>query len=156
MKKITLLFVCIFFLSTKAFAQSALVLEKKDGTTTFFSLDEKPVLTLNARELVLTIPDVSIEYTLYSKIEKLYFASLLADDVGEIKDGKASFSLSHGELTLKGLSPSSVVRLFSPDGKLLRRMDADEDGYLSIRLLELRTKVVLIKSNELCIKIALK
>lgn len=115
-RKTILLFIALLAVFDVWAADKLLVVEKTDGGKVYFELSESPELTFNGQTMLIATAMQSQDFEI-ANVAQYYFT----DETTDIKALKANdlhiCQCSNEQITIKGLQPSSVIRLYSLDGR---------------------------------------
>lgn len=135
-----------------------MVLHTIAGHEKVLALESGMSVSLDKDRSVLSITNAN-DSTLFE-----YFLSYIASisyrgdipestGIGEVSEGKGvKYTLTKEGISLQGLSPKTRILIYAPNGQLLRRMRALENG-CAIQKADLPKGVVLVKINDEVIKI---
>ena len=154
MKKL-LLSLLLFTFSALTFAQKKDVLGifMKDGTSVYFLLAEKPLITFeNSDVKVVSSTDEAI--LVRSQVDRFEFVADVPTDVEDVQEEveREKFELTRNAIHLSGLTPGCKVQLFSIGGQSILATAANENGAVTISIDSLPAGIYLVNYNEITIK----
>ena len=154
MKKL-LLSLLLFTFSALTFAQKKDVLGifMKDGTTVYFLLAEKPLITFeNSDVKVVSSTDEAV--LVRSQVDRFEFVADVPTDVEDVQEEveREKFELTRNAIHLSGLTPGCKVQLFSIGGQSILATAANENGAVTISIDSLPAGIYLVNYNEITIK----
>lgn len=129
---------------TAMWATDALVVTAKDGAKTIFMLEEKPQVSFNDADVV-----ISTESTIVSFPASDFRTFSIDDPATSINDAEAAvpaFCFDKG-LQCSGLAKGSLVNVYSADGKMVTSGKADENGRIHLRFDTAKGTVYIIKTS---------
>ena len=137
------------------FAQKETVLNvlMKDGTSVFFFLNERPVVTFadDVVKIVSSANEATVKRTLVDKFEFQEKAQTGIEDVEEVVS-RDRFEITDNAIRIEGMEPGCVVRLYSISGQAIMSAVADESGCVILPLDALASGIYLVNYNEVTIK----
>lgn len=157
MKKLLLLLM-LFFCSVTIFAEGKDVLGvmMKDGTSVYFLLAEKPLITFQNDEvkIVSEKDEATMKRTLVDRFEFVAEVPTGIEDVEELDEKVASenLELTGDAVYISGLTPGCKVQLLSVNGQVLMSEVAGENGCVTLLLEALPSGVYLVNYYETTIK----
>lgn len=131
--------------------KNALVIHLKDGTCTSVLLDELPVATFSEGRLRVSSSDLSLELP-RADVSRFVYAYVDPSGLAFHTMGLPGSSLVDGVLSLSGLHPDAVVRLYFDNGRLLDEAAAPSDGRVSISLAAYPSGVYMLQVDGLTYK----
>ncbi|MBR4847797.1 MAG: T9SS type A sorting domain-containing protein [Bacteroidaceae bacterium] len=154
MKKL-LLSLLLFTFSALTFAQKKDVLGifMKDGTSVYFLLAEKPLITFeNSDVKVVSSTDEAV--LVRSQVDRFEFVADVPTDVEDVQEKveREKFELTRNAIHLSGLTPGCKVQLFSIGGQSILATAANENGAVTISIDSLPAGIYLVNYNEITIK----
>ena len=115
-RKTILLFITLLAAFSAQAADKLLVVETTDGGKIYFALSESPELTFSGQTMLITTTTRSQDFEI-ADVAQYYFSGETTGTKA-LKANELRISQSgDGQVTIEGLHPSSVVRLYSLDGK---------------------------------------
>ena len=154
MKKLLLSLLLLTF-SVLSFAQKKDVLSifMKDGTSVYFLLKEKPLITFENTDVkvVSSTDEAVLERSQVDHFEFVNETPTAIEDVEEELD-REKFELTRNAIHLSGLTPSCKVQLFSIGGQSILVTSANENGAVTISIDSLQAGIYLVNYNEITIK----
>lgn len=157
MKKLLLLLM-LFFCSVTMFAEGKDVLGvmMKDGTSVYFLLAEKPLITFQNDEvkIVSEKDEATMKRALVDRFEFVAKVPTGIEDVEELDEKVASenLELTGDAVHISGLLPGCRVQLLSVNGQVLMSEVASENGCVTLLLEALPSGVYLVNYYETTIK----
>lgn len=154
MKKILLLLVAVvaaFQFASAAYTNDDLVIETKDGNTVSYHLKDRPVVTFEATDLVLTVSDVAVKYPV-ADLKGIHFAGEITS-VSNVKVSDIAFSVSGSEIAANGLAKGEKLEVYTIDGKAVAASVVDAQGAAAVDISGLSTGVYVIKAGKKAYKI---
>ena len=154
MKKLLFSLLLLTF-SALTFAQKKDVLGifMKDGTSVYFLLAEKPLITFeNSDVKVVSSTDEAI--LVRSQVDRFEFVADVPTDVEDVQEEveREKFELTRNAIHLSGLTPGCKVQLFSIGGQSILATAANENGAVTISIDSLPAGIYLVNYNEITIK----
>lgn len=154
MKKL-LLSLLLFTFSALTFAQKKDVLGifMKDGTSVYFLLAEKPLITFeNSDVKVVSSTDEAV--LVRSQVDRFEFVADVPTDVEDVQEEveREKFELTRNAIHLSGLTPGCKVQLFSIGGQSILATAANENGTVTVSTDSLPAGIYLVNYNEITIK----
>ncbi len=131
--------------------KNALIIHLKDGTRTAVLLDELPVATFSEGRLKVSSSDLSLELP-RADVSRFVYAYVDPSGLTIHTMGIPNSSLIDGVLSLSGLQPDSVVRLYFDNGRLLDETAVPSDGRVSISLAAYPSGVYMLQVDGLTYK----
>ncbi|MDD6552535.1 MAG: T9SS C-terminal target domain-containing protein [Prevotellaceae bacterium] len=118
--------------SLNSLADSCLKVEDANGTATYFSLSDKPVITFTTDNLVLTTSKETIEYPITA-----YRSFSFVDETTGIRTvtspGAVSVTIGNS-VSAEGLEAGSSVTIVSLSGEVIGHATVDRNGRVDIPL----------------------
>ena len=154
MKKLLFSLLLLTF-SALTFAQKKDVLGifMKDGTSVYFLLEEKPLITFeNSDVKVVSSTDEAV--LVRSQVDRFEFVADVPTDVEDVQEKveREKFELTRNAIHLSGLTPGCKVQLFSIGGQSILATAANENGAVTISIDSLPAGIYLVNYNEITIK----
>lgn len=134
------------------FSQEALILHQKNGGKVAYVLSERPKVTYEGENLVLTTQSVAVEYPL-SDVSKFTFGDLGDNGIEGLHGDDASVKLNAHTLVVAGGKPGSALSLYSLSGTMVWRTNLDANGQLIRSVADLPQGVYVLKSGSVTSKI---
>lgn len=134
-------------------ASSVLMVWAKDGTKVAFALAEKPTVTFDAANLLISSGGVSVSYPLENMARFTYGSGEPTDIKGAEAD-RASFKVNGETLLFPALKANSTVSVYSLNGTLVLKKTTGADGECAIPLSGMASGVYVITVNGLSYKIS--
>ena len=145
--KLLLSFMLLFVCAT-AFAQSALVVELRDGSSATFLLAEKPRVTFAGEQMDIVSSSASMEIN-RRDVKNWHFSALPTSIDNAAVDAKAM--LEENNLVISGISEETTITLYTVSGAVVKR-SAVINGNCTIPLDGLTAGVYLVKYNNTTFK----
>ena len=121
-----------------------------DGTTTTISFSEKPVIKFQSDKLVVHSDAVSTEFD-RSTVARFNYVGDVTTRVDAVVKNDVKVFNKGGVLLFANLPVNSEIRLFSADGKLLKR-DISTDNYV-LNITDFSSGIYIVKVNGVSTKI---
>ena len=154
MKKLLLLFL-LFTFSLLAYSQEKNVLGilMKDGTSAYFLLEEKPLITF-VDEDVCIVSETDKAVIKRTLVDHFEFTDKMPTGIEDVKDKVANgkFELAGNVIHLSGLASGCKVQVFSINGQAVSSAVANEQGAVVIPIDSLPSGIYLVNYNEITIK----
>ena len=131
--------------------RTAIVVWMKDGSTHTLYLTQKPVITVQNRNLHIESRAGTVEVPLTSVV-RYTFDRFDATGVTEMSDEKTDVSLEHNQLVVTGLKIGDNVDVYDVSGKLIQHVQSRRNGSYRINLSSLPTGVYVVKANQTTVK----
>ena len=132
------------------YAGENLVFHLKSGGQTIIALDERPVITFEEDNMVLTSETTHFSIPL-SDIANYNFVE--GTDVEQVQDKVTKPIIANGHVYFSKLKVGSRVFVYAIDGRQLRSYYADGSGSVDVDLTTLSKGIFVLKSPEASIKI---
>ena len=137
MKKILLLSFALSFMGAMA-GEPGVTFLFKDGKTASFLFSSQPKVILGSEELTVSSTDVSsVSYTI-ANVQRFYFEENIATAIPKVDAASSGshpvFAYAGETVTVSGLTAGERVTVVSVNGKVLRDVQADSDGKVSVHL----------------------
>ena len=145
--KLLLSFMLLFVCAT-AFAQSALVVELRDGSSATFLLAEKPRVTFVGEQMDVVSSSASMEINRRDVMN--WHFSALPTSVDDITV-EAKAMLEENNLVISGISEETTITLYTLSGAVVKRTTVI-NGNCTIPLDGLTAGVYLVKYNNTTFK----
>ena len=130
------------------FAQNALVLETNDGETYSYVLANKPQLTFNATEMLISSDDASASFT-RTDIKNFRFEEV-ANAIKDVKADGQRMSYLHGVVTVDG---TDKVILYDISGRQIITKKAAGNGSVTIDLTNQPQGTYIVRSGKQSLKV---
>jgi hypothetical protein len=153
--KLTLLLLASIVLAVPLRAANnpvTLVVLTRDNTQHMFVLADKPEVTFEGTDLVVTCVNSTTTFPLPDVIRFTYLNT--TDAVEELKADETQVNFKDGMIVINQLKAGATVAVYSVDGRLVRQLTARESGSYSLNLSELPTGVYIVKADRVTYKIA--
>lgn len=142
------LFVMMLFGTLSSFAEdvNAMMLHLASGKQVICMLDEKPVVTFGADELILT---THMNKVSYQSTDVVKFTYLRVDPTGVSQVGMAQnmFSFNENTLSIAGAEPDTQISVYNVDGVLVASAMTNKKGAVTVTLPAQSGKVYVVKSS---------
>ena len=148
----------LFTFSALTFAQKKDVLGifMKDGTSVYFLLEEKPLITFENSDVkvVSSTDEAVLERSQVARFEFVAEIPTGIEDIEEVEEkiAREKFELTRNAIHLSGLTPGCKVQLFSIGGQSILATAANENGAVTISTDSLPAGIYLVNYNEITIK----
>ena len=154
LKRILLLFALLVLAVPLRAADNpvTLVVLTRDNAQHMFVLADKPEVTFEGTDLVVTCVNSTTTFALPDVIRFTYLNT--TDAVEEISQNETQVNFRDGIIVVNGLKANAMVAVYSVDGRMVRQLKAHEDGNFSLDLNELPTGVYIVKADRVTYKIA--
>lgn len=130
------------------FAQNALVLETNDGETYSYVLANKPQLTFNATEMLISSDDASASFT-RTDIKNFRFEEV-ANAIKDVKADGQRMSYLHGVVTVDG---TDKVILYDISGRQILSKRAADGESVTIDLNNQPSGTYIVRSGKQSLKV---
>lgn len=137
--------------SLSAEEKNALIIHLKDGTLTTVLLDELPLATFSEGRLRVSSSDLSLELP-RADVLRFTYAYVDPSEIAFHGMGIPNSSLVDGVLSLSGLQPEAVVRLYFNNGRLLDELSVPSDGRVNVSLADYPSGVYMLQVDGLTYK----
>ena len=117
--------------------QRTITIHQSDGQIVSFAFTERPVVTYEGNDLVLTTTKTTVQFPIYL-LKKLQFDEdwVNSDDnvatAIEQKEPDVLFGFHDGTLTISGGTPNTQVTLYSVKGMMVGQWRLDDSGCATI------------------------
>ena len=128
-----------------------LVVLTRDNAQHMFVLADKPEVTFEGNDLLVTCVNSTTTFALADVIRFTYLNA--TDAVEELNENRTQVNFKDGMIVVNGLKADSSVAVYSVDGRLVRQLKALEGGSYSMDLNELPTGVYIVKADCVTYKI---
>lgn len=145
--KLLISFMLLFVCAT-AFAQSALVVELRDGSSATFLLAEKPRVTFAGGQMDIVSSSASMEIN-RCDVKNWHFSALPTSIDNAAVDAKAM--LEGNNLVISGISEETTITLYTVSGAVVKRSTVI-NGNCIIPLDGLTAGVYLVRYNNTTFK----
>ena len=129
-----------------------LVVLTKDNAQHMFVLADKPEVTFEGIDLVVTCENSTTTFALADVIRFTYLNA--TDAVEELTEDATTIDFKDGMVVINQLKEGASVAVYSVDGKLVRQLTARDTGNYSLNLSELPIGVYIVKADRVTYKIA--
>lgn len=149
MKKIkTLILLLVLMIGTTTFAQKALVVELRDGSSTTISLSEAPRITFAGEQMSIISSTTSMDI-LRSDIKNYHFidAPLSIDET----TAPSQAVIENNTLTVSGVAPNTTITFYTVSGVVVKHAVAT-DGHCTITLNDLPAGLYIVTYNNTTFK----
>ncbi len=148
MKKV----LCTFMLMLMAsFAKAddgnvSLVVWTKDGTQAIYELQQRPLVTFEGTDLVITGDGIEAKYPTANLVRFTYM-NVPADGILDKDADNEQVRYTDSQLIITQLKAGSVVSVYTADGRLVDSRTKPDGGTLRLPLSSLGTGVYIVKIN---------
>lgn len=132
--------------------ENTLVVLTKDGVQTTYLLSEKPEVRFIGRDLRVVSTKADVTYKI-SDILRFTYIKRNASGIDNVIDDPAEVEWQDGTLVISKLKANATVVIYSPDGKMVRRLQARHTGTYRLSLSELPKGVYIVKADNVSYKI---
>lgn len=129
-----------------------LVVWAKDGTKVAFALAEKPTITFEESDMIITSNGVEVKYALENMARFTYEKSSTTG-ITNLNNGESSFKLDGESILFPSLKANSTVSVYTVNGTLVLQETVHSDGEYSFPISSLNTGVYIVNVNGLTYKI---
>lgn len=129
-----------------------LVVLTRDNAQHMFVLADKPEVTFEGIDLVVTCENSTTTFALADVIRFTYLNA--TDAVEELTEDATTIDFKDGMVVINQLKEGASVAVYSVDGKLVRQLTARDTGNYSLNLSELPIGVYIVKADRVTYKIA--
>ena len=138
----------LLFLVVTASAQSALVIELRDGSNATFLLAENPRVTFSGEQLSIVSSSATMEFN-RSDVKNWHFA----DTPSSVENiaAEAKVKLEGGALLISGITDDTAIALYSVDGVAVKH-SAVIGGTCTIPLDDIPAGIYIVKFNNMIFK----
>ena len=144
-------FAMLMIFSLTAIAEEySFVVWTKSGEQINFPLSEKPKLTHNDNNFIVTTPTTTVEY---SKADINKFTLLIPDGVDNIENSNANLFQQNNSLILSGFKLGSIVKIFNINGQLLIAETINNEDTYIIDLSPLNKGIYIVSTESITYKI---
>lgn len=161
MKQMEKILLALAFLLAATVAQAVpgrtVSIYQKDGQVVAFAFSEKPVVSYDGNNLVLTTTKTTVQFPIYL-LKKLQFD----DDWVNSDDNVATtleqqqvdvlFGFHDGMLTVSGGDPGAPVTLYNVKGMMVGKWRLDDAGCATIPMQGMGKDVYIVKTQRLTFK----
>lgn len=154
MKKILVLLFAIFAVSqfaSAAYTNDDLVIETRDGKTVAYRLSDRPVVTFEVTDLVLTAKGVQVKYPV-TDVKEIRFAEEFTSVNATTASG-IMFTVNDNEIIANGLDKNDTLEVYGVDGKAIATVGVNAQGAASANISELGHGVYVVKAGKKTYKI---
>ena len=138
----------LLFVGMTAFAQSALVVELRDGSSATFLLAEKPRVTFAGEQMDIVSLSASMEIN-RRDVKNWHFSALPTSIDNAAVDAKAM--LEENNLVISGITEETTITLYTVSGAVVKRSTVI-NGNCTIPLDDLTVGLYLVKYNNTTFK----
>lgn len=129
-----------------------LVVLTRDNAKHMFVLADRPEVTFEGTDLVVTCVNSTTTFALPDVIRFTYMNATAA--VEELTEEQTQVDFKEGVIIVNGLKANATVVVYSVDGKLVRKLTARNAGNYSLDLSELPSGVYIVRADSVTYKIA--
>lgn len=149
-----LLLGAFFLFNPATVTAQSLVLWLKSGERIKYALEEKPITTFEASNLVITSNNVSVTHPLHDVVKYTY--ELTTSDISIPQKQVVSMTQKGYDFTFEGLDASCMVYLLDASGVLLESSHVSDGISITMSLSSYPHGVYFIKTNNAIYKILKK
>ena len=131
---------------------ATLVVLTKDNTTHQFVLADKPNVTFEGTNLVVTSDKATATFALSDVVRFTYVKSDVSG-IDEIADTEAGVVYQDGVLVISQIQAGESVSVYALDGRMVQQLKASHSGTYRLSLASLPFGVYLVKTGTLTYKI---
>lgn len=130
---------------------------QQDGQVVAFAFTERPVVSYDGNNLVLTTTKTTVQFPIY-QLKKLQFDDdwVNSDDnvatAIEQKQADVVFGFHEGMLTVSGGDPGAPVTLYNVKGMMVGQWRLDDAGCATIPMQGMGKDVYIVKTQRLTFK----
>lgn len=161
MKQMEKILLALAFLLAATVAQAVpgrtVSIYQKDGQVVAFAFSERPVVSYDAGDLVLTTTKTTVQFPIY-QLQKLQFEEdwVNSDDnvatTLEQQQVDVLFGFHDGMLTVSGGDPGAPVTLYNVKGMMVGQWRLDDAGCATIPMQGMGKDVYIVKTQRLTFK----
>lgn len=149
MKKLkTLGLLLVLMIGTTTFAQKALVVELRDGSSTTLSLSETPRITFSGERMSIFSSAASMDF-LRSDIKNYHFVDTPSSIDETIAPSQAV--IESNTLKVSGVAPNTAITLYAVNGVVVKHAVATA-GHCTITLNDLTAGLYIVTYNNTTFK----
>ena len=131
-----------------------LIVWMNDGEKHYYSLSEKPKITMAGGDFTLATTSTSITYE-FDKVIKFTLDENSTTAIKQVGTLAApSVDRQAGRVVFTGCSPKSAIRIYNMSGRLVNTQWTDESGRAEVSISGLKAGVYVVKSDNVTLKIA--
>lgn len=153
MKKILIFFSLLLTTHALAEEMNAMVLHLASGTELTCMFDERPTVTFEGDELVLTTHMNVMRYQA-SDVKKFTYTYLEANSINNIKKSRVNIFFDGNILRAVNLQPNSIVDIYTIDGIQVVSAKTDRNGNVSLPIPHSSGMVYVVKTSVANFKIS--
>jgi hypothetical protein len=131
---------------------NTLVVLTKNGVQTTYLLSEKPEVRFTGENLRVISTRADVTYKI-SDILRFTYIKRNSSGIDNVIDDPAEVECQDGTLVISKLKANATVDIYSPEGKLVRRLQARHTGTYRLSLSELPQGVYIVKADNVSYKI---
>lgn len=125
-----------------------LVVWQKSGEKVFFDLTEEPETTFKDGKLVITTSMSSVAYPITSVLRYTYEGEATVINTPRVKPGTVIYRQGPDMMSFEGLTPGTLLYVYSLDGKKLSTHKAAEGQATDISFKALPAGIYLIQAGD--------
>lgn len=151
MKAILILLMTLFATINSMMAQEGrqrLVVWQKSGEKVYFDLTEEPKTTFENGKLVITTSMSSVAYPITSVVRYTYEGEATVINTPRLKPGTVIYRQGSDMMSFEGLTPGTMLYVYSLDGKKLSTYKAAEGQVTDISFRDLPAGSYLIQAGD--------
>ena len=133
--------------------RAQLIVWAKDGTKVAYALVEKPKVTFTETDLVITINNIEVDYSIGKMARFTYEENKTTTAITNMQTDESSFKLNGESLLFPNLKANSTVSVYSLNGLLVFKKTVRQNGEYAFPLSNLNTGVYMVNVNGLTYKI---
>ena len=141
-----LAFLIVIAVSSHAEDANAMRLKLSSGKDVVFFLESEPCVMFDGIDVIVTSVDGRMTLA-GNDVQSYSLCYLDPSAVDRVTVAAPRFAVTTSSLSMDGLSPSSPVQAFSPDGRCVAEGKADASGHISLPLSSAPSGVYLIKTS---------
>ena len=132
--------------------RTAFIVLMKDGSTQTYRLTDRPVITIQDRQLHIQseVGDVLIPV---GNIIRYTFERYDLTGVMDLREEEPEMEYRNSELVVTGLKVGTNVDIYDLSGKLVRHLESRRNGSYRLSLSDLSKGVYVVKVNQTTLKI---
>lgn len=131
---------------------TTLIILTKDNAQHQFALPDKPKVTFEGNNLLVTSDKTTASFAL-SDVVRFTYQDIDPSGIQEVYSKDTGVSFEDGVLVISQIKANSTVCVYSLDGRLVRQLAAKRAGTYRLNLSSLPFGVYLVKTGSLTYKI---
>lgn len=131
---------------------TTLIILTKDNAQHQFALPDKPKVTFEGNNLLVTSDKTTASFAL-SDVVRFTYQDIDPSGIQEVYSKDTGVSFEDGVLVISQIKANSTVCVYSLDGRLVRQLAAKRAGTYRLNLSSLSFGVYLVKTGSLTYKI---